>query len=407
MIKNLKIAVFSLLFALLFSCASSSQKNSLSGFSENENFGEFGELSEKKSENEDSLVLLFAGDVMGHAENYQISSYDKIWSDVKYIFSDCDFAFANVESPVDETRPVSYYPQFNMSQEYVQAAADAGFNVISLCNNHTNDQLLKGINQTILTFNRIKEAQAEKGKEFYFSGLKETPQSDFSYNVIEKNDWKILFLPVTELLNRPDYSDFINFIKTDENSREKFANYVSDLKKKYPDAYFILSLHTSEPEYTRNVEERQEKFYEKLLDSGVDVIWANHAHIIKNRKIIVGEKNKNDKLIMFSNGNTISGQRRKPDLTLKNPNGERDNTGDGLFYKATLKKENGGFVKIKKCEPIFVTTYINAANEFVLKTANEEFVKYLYDVSRPNWAKYIEYRIKINKEFTKDLIEWQ
>ena len=110
---------------------------------------------------------------------------------------------------------------------------------------------------------------------------------------------------------------------------------------------------------------------------------------------------------MYANGNTISGQRTKPDFSSKNPVGERDNTGDGLLYKVTLKKDNNGSVKIYKAEPVFITTYINTANEYVIKPLNQDFVDYLYEVPRTNWAKYIEKRIKINEDATKDLIEWR
>ena len=144
-----------------------------------------------------------------------------------------------------------------------------------------------------------------------------------------------------------------------------------------------------------------------MLNAGVDVVWANHAHIIKDRKVIVDTKENRDKIIMYANGNTISAQRRNPDLSSKNPNGEWDNTGDGLLYKVTLKKDNKGSVKIQKAEPFFITTYINTANEFVIKPLNQDFVDYLYEVPRNNWAKYIERRIKINQDATKDLIEWQ
>lgn len=361
--------------------------------------------NEQKSD-EDEITLLFGGDIMAHSVNYQISSYEKIWRDVKYLLDNNDFVFGNLEAPVDTTKAASSYPNFNMTRKYVMAAVDAGFNVLSLCNNHTNDQGLSGILQTEVTMKSIKDEKNQAGEEFYYSGLKQK-DGNFSFNIIEKNEWKILFLPVTELLNRPDYSEYINFIKTDDNSRKKFIDYVKSLKENNQCTLFILSLHTSEPEYTRNVTERQEKFYKDLLSAGVDIIWANHAHIIKNRKIIVNTKNENDKLIMYANGNTISGQRRNPDLTSKNPNGERDNTGDGLLYRVILKKEDNGSVKIKKCEPIFITTYINTAYEFVIKPLNDSFVQYLYDVPRTNWAKYIERRIKINYEATKDLIEWQ
>lgn len=455
MIRKLTFAFISVLFVLAFSCTSSnvqSKNNSANQNSliNNENFNssisatdsEINEIVSKtsetkdlrkekqvqnppeteilqekvvlaevddKDETDDEIKLLFAGDIMAHTNNYHISSFDKIWRDVKYLIDGNDLVFANIEAPIDTTKPVSSYPNFNMPQNYVQAAVDAGFNVFSLCNNHSNDQYLDGIKETLKTVDRICEQTAKNAnpRSLYFSGLKKSKESEFSYNIIEKSGWKILFLPMTELLNRPDFSEYINYIKTDDASRNEFIDYVKKLREKNPCTIFILSFHTAEPEYTRNITSRQEKFYKELIKNGVDIIWANHAHIIKNRKIIVDTETNCDKLIMYANGNTISGQRRNPDLTSKNPNGERDNTGDGLFYKVTLKKDNNGSVKIKKCEPIFITTYINTANEFVLKPLNQDFVNYLYSVPRTNWAKYIERRININQEATKDLIEWQ
>lgn len=455
MIRKLTFAFISVLFVLNFSCTSSNvqsknNSNNQKSLINNENFNssisatdsDVNEIVSKtsetkdlqkenqvknppkkevlqeknildetddKDETDDEIKLLFAGDIMAHTNNYHISSFDKIWRDVKYLIDGNDLVFANIEAPIDTTKPVSNYPNFNMPQNYVQSAVDAGFNVFSLCNNHSNDQYLDGIKETLKTVDRICEQAAKNAtpRSLYFSGLKYSKESDFSYNIIEKSGWKILFLPMTELLNRPDFSEYINYIKTDDASRNEFIDYVKKLREKNPCTIFILSFHTAEPEYTRNITSRQEKFYKELIKNGVDIIWANHAHIIKNRKIIVDTETNCDKLIMYANGNTISGQRRNPDLTSKNPNGERDNTGDGLFYKVTLKKDNNGSVKIKKCEPIFITTYINTANEFVLKPLNQDFVNYLYSVPRTNWAKYIERRININQEATKDLIEWQ
>ena len=455
MIRKLTFAFISVLFVLAFSCTSSNvqsknNSNNQNSLINNENFNssisatdsEINEIVSKtsetkdlqkenqvknppkkevlqekvvlaetddKDETDDEIKLLFAGDIMAHTNNYHISSFDKIWRDVKYLIDGNDLVFANIEAPIDTTKPVSNYPNFNMPQNYVQAAVDAGFNVFSLCNNHSNDQYLDGIKETLKTVDRICEQAAKNANpcSLYFSGLKNSKESEFSYNIIEKSGWKILFLPMTELLNRPDFSEYINYVKTDDASRNEFIDYVKKLREKNPCTIFILSFHTAEPEYTRNITSRQEKFYKELIKNGVDIIWANHAHIIKNRKIIVDTETNCDKLIMYANGNTISGQRRNPDLTSKNPNGERDNTGDGLFYKVTLKKDNKGSVKIKKCEPIFITTYINTANEFVLKPLNQDFVNYLYSVPRTNWAKYIERRININQEATKDLIEWQ
>ena len=364
-----------------------------------------------KNHDKNTITLLFAGDIMAHSVNYNITSYEKIWRDVRDTISEPDIAFANIEAPIDTTRAASSYPNFNMTQKYVQAAVDAGFDVFSLCNNHTNDQYKSGILETIKTTQAITEYTKEQtGNQIYFSGTKETPDSELTaltYNYIDNNGWKILFLPITELLNRPDASDYINFIKPDEKSRKAFVQYAKKFRSENPCDLFVISIHTSEPEYTRAITEKQNQFYMDLLEAGVDIVWANHAHIIKDRKIVIDTKSQRDKLIMYANGNTISGQRTKPELTSKNPTGERDDTGDGLLYKVTLHKENNGSMHIKKCEPIFITTYINTAYEFVIKPLNQSFVDYLNDVPRASWAKYIERRIKINKEATRDLIEWQ
>ena len=359
----------------------------------------------------DTITLLFAGDIMAHSVNYYITTYEKIWRDVRDVISSADLAFANIEAPIDTTKAAASYPSFNMTQKYVQAAVDAGFDVFSLSNNHTNDQYKNGILETLKTTKAITAHTKEQlGNDIYFSGTKETADSRLSaltYNYFESNGWKILFLPITELLNRPDASEYINFIKPTDEARKAFIKYAKELRQEHPCDLFIISVHTSEPEYTRHITERQNQYYMDLLDAGADVVWANHAHIIKDRKIVVNTKTGRDKLIMYANGNTISGQRTKPELTSKNPTGERDNTGDGLFYIVNLHKDKDGSMKITKCEPYFITTYINTANEYVIKPLNQSFVDYLYDVPRTNWAKYIERRIKINKEATKDLIEWQ
>ena len=364
-------------------------------------------IEQKKTES-DSITLLFTGDLMAHSVNYQITSYSKIYRDVKFLLDRSDLTFANLEAPVDTTKNESSYPNFNMNQEYVEAAVDAGFDVFSLCNNHSNDQGLDGIKETIKTAENITKKYCELGRNVYFSGLKEKTTDSYSYNVIEKNGWKILFLPITEILNRPDYSKYINYTGVSENDRKIFVEYVKKLREENPCDLFVLSLHANEPEYTRNVTESQKKYYLELLDAGVDILWCNHAHIIKDRQFIFDSENGNQKMIMYANGNVISGQRTKPDFNAKNPDYERDNTGDGLFYFLTLKKNDlTGQIQIVKGEPFFVTTYINTAYEFVLKPMNEEFIDYLYDVPRKNWAEYIKKRIIINNRETKDLITWQ
>ena len=363
---------------------------------------------EEEQTEAEALTLLFAGDIMAHEENYRIDDFNKIWIDVKEIISQADLAFGNIESPIDQTKKVSAYPYFNMSKQYAEAAVEAGFDVFSLCNNHTFDKGVNGMQETLRTAKELSEKYSSNENPLYFSGIRENPKGEYTYNIIEKNGWKILFLPITEILNLQEAKDYINYSKDTEEGRKNLISYCHSLREKIPCDLFIISFHTSEAEYIRSYKKSQTKFYENLLDAGADIIWANHAHIIKDRKIIIDTQNHTQKIIMYGNGNTISGQRRAPELTSKNPNGERDNTGDGLLYKVTFtKKSLDSKPEIAFAKPIFITTYINTANHFILRKLDDEFINYLYNVNRTDWAEYIKRRKSINEDYTKDLIEWR
>ena len=69
---------------------------------------------------------MFAGDIMQHKPNYAYGNFDAIWEAVRSDISACSLAVANLETPVDASRPYDTYPNFNTHPEYVQAAIDAG-----------------------------------------------------------------------------------------------------------------------------------------------------------------------------------------------------------------------------------------------------------------------------------------
>lgn len=407
--KNL-LFIFTSIF--LFSCASSSNvssenlENSATNLVQNPSLP-IENIDHKNDvlNDEKTISLLFAGDIMAHSVNFNMKDYNKIWTDVKGVISAADLSFANLEAPVDSTKKAQNYPNFNMPVSYVKACVESGFDVFSLCNNHSNDQGKSGISETLNSLSKIRDEQLINDNLIYFSGLKVKETESFTYNTIYKNGFKIIFLPITEILNRPDSKEFINYVAPVKEKRNQFINFCMNLKQKEKCDLFILSVHANDTEYTRDVTENQEKWYMQLLDCGIDIIWANHAHIIKDRKIVI-DKNGAQKIIMYANGNTISGQRTNPNFTEKNVDLERDNTGDGLLYLVELKKSPNK-IQIKKITPIFITTYINTAWEFVVKKLDDNFINYLKGVPRKNWADYLEKRKNLNEKITKDIIVWQ
>ena len=86
-----------------------------------------------------------------------MKDFSLIWKNVKPLFETEGLHFINLETPVHDKRPYENYPFFNVKKAYVEAALDAGFNVFSLANNHTNDQGKEGILETEKYFAELEK----------------------------------------------------------------------------------------------------------------------------------------------------------------------------------------------------------------------------------------------------------
>ena len=228
-----------------------------------------------------SLTLLFAGDIMAHTPNFSMADYGKIWEAVTPLVSSCDLSFANIESPVMTSRAFSTYPDFNMQPTYPEAAIKAGFNVFSTANNHSNDQGLEGIQETRVWADVMEEQYKNTPRPLYFSGIRTQKDGDFSYRIIQVKDWTVLFCAVTELLNRNTFTAYLNYVPSREETRAQFKAFLHNLRAQNPCDLFVLSIHSDEPEYVADVSEGRQKYYRALLDCGVDVVWANHPHVVR------------------------------------------------------------------------------------------------------------------------------
>ena len=354
------------------------------------------------------LTLLFAGDIMAHTPNFSMEDYDKIWKAINPLVSSCDLSFANIESPVMDSKAFSSYPDFNMQAQYPQAAINAGFNVFSIVNNHSNDQGLEGIEATREWSKNIQTQYKTSPRPLFFSGIRDYKNGEFTYQKIVINGWTVLFCAVTELLNRNTYTEYLNYVSSTEKSRTKFKEFLKKLREENNCDLFILSVHSDEAESIADVNDARKKYYLSLLECGVDIVWANHPHVVRDWQTVGNEADMIPvKLIMYGNGNTISAQRTKPQF--QKPSTPRDDTGDGLLLKVTFSKrgENGEIPPfIKKSEPYFITTYINENREFIIKYLNSEFISELTENENTKWASYLKER-KIITERHKDNPIWQ
>ena len=359
--------------------------------------------AETAFQNTDSILMTFAGDIMAHTPNFSRGHYDEIYKDIESIIQASSFSFANLETPVDEKRDFSTYPSFNVHQSYSNAAIQAGFNVFSLANNHTNDQGLEGIRETKSYFDTLMKDTADSERPVYANGLKDTPSSPFTYNLIHKDGWTVLFMAVTEILNQGAHASYINYIRTDEKARKNFIQQVEELRAKNPCDIFVLSIHCSEPEYILTINKTQAEFYHNLLDAGVDVVWANHPHVAKDWEVIADSENIPRKMIFYAMGNSISGQRYSPSFS--NPAMPREYTGDGFIAQVRFIKDDKG-IHIVHVNPTLITTYVTPELLCVIKRLDDNFVSELREKKLDKWANYLEQRIKLMKKI-KGKTSWQ
>lgn len=328
-----------------------------------------------------SLDLTFTGDLMAHTSNFRMKDYTLIYKDIEYITRNDDLTFTNLEVPIVADQPYENYPNFNIQPPYVEAAFAAGFDVFSLANNHTNDQFAKGIASTYDYFTG-READ---GTVTAACGLKPAGTTDITYRMIEKNGFKVLFVAVTEILNTFIDMTRIDYISPNAKGRKDFTTFCRELRESHPCDLFIVSMHVSEPEYVRTVPQSRKDYFHQLLDAGVDIIWGNHPHVTQEWEVITDESGEPSKLIMYSMGNLISGQRYY--YNYENPGADREYTGDSLIMKVSAVKRDDGSMYLEFVKPLFITTQIDSDANFIIKRYTASFLEGLSEKDNAYFTK--------------------
>ncbi len=337
---------------------------------------------------ESDLRLTFLGDLMAHDVNFRINDFSVVYDQVKDILRSDDCTFTNLEAPVNEKEPYYTYPAFNMRRDYVQAAIDAGIDVFSLANNHSFDRGLGGIIQTISSLIVLKE---NKKLDLYYSGIRANKDVEFKPITIKKKGWKIGFIAVTQFLNtllRNDYVHIVDYRRESEASQ--FIDYIKTVSREYD--LLIVSYH-GDIEYSLVPDPKKTEFFDRLVQAGCHIVYGHHPHVLQPFKSV--SVNGNNRLIMYSMGNFISGQRWG--LEPFDANSSRAYTGDSVMLSIGVDYANNNpDITIKKS--YIITNHINEKREVVVqfldKTA-QEAVDY-------KWIQFYKSRLDIMNRFISE-----
>ena len=248
--------------------------------------------------------LFMVGDALIHSAVYADADtgngYDfrPMIEEVKEISKNYDLAFYNQETILGGSElGLSSYPRFNSPYEVGDAFVDAGFNLVSLANNHTLD---RG-ETAILNSHQYWKQYPDVMTAGSFSSRDEMDQP----NIGEVNGISYAFFA---------YTDWTNGLVVPAGKDYLLARYSNELAKqdieKVRDQVdvVIVSMHFGD-EYSFSVSSRQRGIATYLASLGVDIVIGHHPHVVEPIEMI------DDTLVIYSLGNFISAQRGVEKLT--------------------------------------------------------------------------------------------
>lgn len=247
--------------------------------------------------NEKIVSIVAVGDNLIHETVYEAAatsdSYDfkPMLSEIKPYIKKFDLAFINQETILGGKEiGLSTYPCFNSPQELGDALVDAGFNLISIANNHTLDRGKQAVINAVDYWNK---------QDVVYSGAE---KSNISHvKKFTKNDISFAFVAYTYGTNgipHPRGEEYLANVFSYEKAQ-------SDLKDLDVD-FIIASMHWGN-EYELYPTKEQVNQAQFLASLGVDVIIGHHPHVIQPVDMIDIDGHKT--LVIYSLGNFLSDQK--------------------------------------------------------------------------------------------------
>jgi hypothetical protein len=263
----------------------------------------------------DTVQILFVGDILLSRNVKEEYSSRKTfpWQKLETLFQSADLVIGNLEGAVgnskEQINPLALSPVFAIDSSDIELLVNAGFNAITVENNHGFDLGIKGKTKTISTLaeNNIKSISLESSP--YFFNTKGCVISIIAINLVMNRDSSKYEIPSIEI-----------------KQKLRLARALSNI--------VIVSVHWGSEllEWPNNEQRKTAKW---LISQGTDLIIGHHPHVVQRPELIDG------KPVYFSLGNHLFDQKYS-------------STKEGLIAEIEIK--NGKFY----CKGIKTTTQKNS-----------------------------------------------
>ncbi len=294
--------------------------------------------------NKSGVRILFVGDIL-LSRNVR-TEYTKrntfTWDSLQSQFKAYDLVVGNLEGAVgnlDETvKSTNPSPVFDIDSQHVPLLKKAGFNVITVENNHSNDLGPAGKTNAINALRKCTIAPIFKDNSPQFFTVK---------NVV------ISILALNTVLGRDSLKNQVPSIEVQQKLR--LARSLSKV--------VIVSIHWGS-ELLEWPSKEQRELAKWLIENGADIIIGSHPHIIQKPELI------NGKPVFFSLGNHLFDQKYERskeglmvDILIENDkltcNGFITHTQRSSYYPAITKSIDFGFKSfLLSNEALKVNNYI-------------------------------------------------
>lgn len=265
------------------------------------------------------VILLAVGDIMlSRGVQYKINTEgggDFLFPFLKIAktLQAADILFGNLEGPIsDKGEKVGSIYSFRAKPEVIAGLVFAGFDVLSLANNHMFDYQRTALEETMRLL-------SEKDVGIDYVGAGSNQEEAFSVKVREVRGTRIGFLAYTDLgpgnWRAGEQRPGIAWIDGDIEAIKQDVAIAKDVVD-----ILAVSLHSGE-EYSPNPTPFQVSFAEACIDSGADLVLEHHSHVTQR------VEQYKDGWIAYGLGNFVFDQ------------GFSEATMRGLMLKATIKKD--------------------------------------------------------------------
>lgn len=230
------------------------------------------------------MKILIAGDFVPQdrvASLFNQSQYGTVLDDVKQYTDEADYSIVNLEAPIvvsDNCEPISKIgPNLKTNTNAISAIKYAGFNVVSLANNHLRDYGDWGVNDTL--FYLTKE-----GVDFVGAGLDLNEASVTLCKSIDKRGGGVI-----SVISCCEHEFSIAGTgKAGSNPLNPIQQYYAIQEAKRKSDYVVVIVHGG-IEHFNLPTPRMKETYRFFIDAGADAVINHHQHCYSGYEMYNGK----------------------------------------------------------------------------------------------------------------------